>query len=328
VQFRVVTFSAADASPDLGRGSIRRVRGRGPRTVAVAQLNAIALAESRSWRPDVVLSGHVVMSPAASMTGVSFVQYLYAMEMSHRPRLTAFAVRNAADCIVLGEHGRALASAAGASNERIHAIPPGIDVPSGPTVALQDRASLIVNVARLEDRYKGIDVLVRALPLVRSRVPDATMTLVGDGPLRHAIDALARANGCGEAVCCVGSVPDDERDSLLAAAAVFAMPSRLSAGAGGEGFGIVYLEAGARGIPVVAGNVGGALDAVLDEETGVLVDPEDHIAVAEAICRLLLDRDRAARLGDGGRRWAQRFEWPAVVRQVEDVLLGALERRP
>lgn len=327
VRLRVVTLGdgAGTVAEDEGVRT-RRVPSRGPRAGAVALLNAAALAEARAWRPDVVLSGHIVMAAAARLTAAPFVQYLYATEMAHRPRLTSFAVRHAAAAIVLGAHGRSLALAAGAEAQRVHPIPPGIDLPDRPATTPRERAPLIVSVARLEDRYKGFDVLVRALPLIRSRVPDATMTFVGDGPLRSSLEALARAGGCGEALRCAGAVSDAERDALLSAATVFAMPSRLPARSGGEGFGIVYLEAGAHGTPVVAGNVGGALDAVVDGQTGVLVDPEDHVALADAICGLLLDRERATRLGDGGREWAERFAWPLVVRKVEDVLIGVAER--
>jgi phosphatidylinositol alpha-1,6-mannosyltransferase len=289
-------------------------------------LNATALVEALRWGPDVVLSGHIVVAPSARRVGAPFVQYLYANEMAYRPALTAFAVRHAAATVVLGNHGRSLATANGAPEERIHAIPPGIDLPSPPTTTPRERAPLIVNVARLEDRYKGFEVLVRALPLIRSRVPEATMTLVGDGHLRESLEAQARANGSSDALVCTGSVSDAERDRLLSEAAVFAMPSRLPARSGGEGFGIVYLEAGAHGTPVVAGDVGGALDAVVDGQTGLLVAPDDHVAVAEAISRLLLDRELATRLGGGGREWAERFAWPIVVRRIEDVLIAVAER--
>lgn len=327
VRFRVLTLADASGIPQVQDAApTRRLAARGPRGGAVALLNGAALAEVRRGRPDVVLSGHIVVSPAARLTGVPFVQYLYAKEIAHRSRLAAFAVRHAAASIVLGGHGRALVLAAGAARGRVHTIPPGLDLPPRPLTTPRERAALIVNVARLEDRYKGFEVLVRALPLIRSRVPDATMTLVGEGPLRPSLEALARANGCDAALCCVGAVADAERDALLSAATVFAMPSRLSARSGGEGFGIVYLEAGAYGTPVVAGNVGGALDAVVDGQTGVLVDPEDHVAVADAICGLLLDRERATRLGDGGREWAERFAWPNVVRRIEDVLIDVAEQ--
>jgi phosphatidylinositol alpha-1,6-mannosyltransferase len=102
------------------------------------------------------------------------------------------------------------------------------------------------------------------------------------------------------------------------------MPSRIPPGGiGGEGFGIAYLEANALGLPVVAGNEGGAVDAVIDGETGVLVDPSDHIAVADAVSDLLLDSGLAARLGEKGRARAREFAWPNVARRVERVLEAA-----
>lgn len=326
VRFRVVALGDVAGVVDEGGVMTRRIRSRGPRHGSVAQLSAAALSEIHAWRPNVVLSGHIVTAPVAHATGVPFVQYLYAKEVAHRRRLASFAVRHASASIVLGEHGRSLALAVGAPPERIHAIPPGIDLPGPPSTTPRDRAATIVNVARLEDRYKGFEVLVRALPLIRSRVPDATLTLVGDGELRGSLEALARANGCGDSVRCVGAVTDAQRDALLASATVFAMPSRVPVDSGGEGFGIVYLEAGAHGTPVVAGDSGGARDAVLDGQTGLLVAPESHIEVAEAISGLLLDRELAARLGAAGRAWAEQFGWPSVTRRVEDVLIAAAQR--
>ena len=120
----------------------------------------------------------------------------------------------------------------------------------------------------------------------------------------------------------VGAVSDAERDRWVARARVFAMPSRLPpGGVGGEGFGIVYLEAAARGLPVVAGNVGGAVDAVVDGVTGLLVDPADPAAVADALVALLTDRERAEALGRAGAERAREFAWPEIARRVEDVLL-------
>ena len=95
------------------------------------------------------------------------------------------------------------------------------------------------------------------------------------------------------------------------------MPSRLPAGGfAGEGFGIVYLEAGAYGKPVVAGNVGGALDAVVDGETGLLVDPLDPLAVAEAITRLLPTSRSRQPARRRRRRRARHFAWPVIVERV------------
>ena len=95
---------------------------------------------------------------------------------------------------------------------------------------------------------------------------------------------------------------------------------------GGEGFGIAYLEAGPRGLPVVAGNVAGALDSVIDGKTGLLVDPTDHAAVAYAVTELLLDKPRAEALGRAGAERARQLNWPAISRRVEELILALASR--
>jgi phosphatidylinositol alpha-1,6-mannosyltransferase len=179
----------------------------------------------------------------------------------------------------------------------------------------------IVTIARMEERYKGHDVLLRALPLVRARVPGIRWLAIGDGALKMRLQALATALDVDDCACFAGPVPDAERDRWLERGHVFAMPSRLPSGAtGGEGFGIALLEAGARGLPVVAGNVAGALDAVVDGVTGVLVDPTDHVMVADAITGVLLDPGRAAALGRSGAEHAKRFAWPLVGAKLSTLL--------
>jgi phosphatidylinositol alpha-1,6-mannosyltransferase len=180
----------------------------------------------------------------------------------------------------------------------------------------------VLTISRLEDRYKGHDVMLRALPLIRAKVPEVQWVVIGDGTLRPGLEHLARAVGVDDAVRFLGAVSDAERDEWLRRATVFVMVSRLPAdGYAGEGFGIVYLEANARGIPAVAANVGGAVDAVVDGETGLLVDPTDHLAVADALTRLLTDPEEARRLGGQGAARAQEFAWPRISRQIEDLLL-------
>jgi phosphatidylinositol alpha-1,6-mannosyltransferase len=184
----------------------------------------------------------------------------------------------------------------------------------------------VITVARLESRYKGFDVMVRAIPLIQAQVPEVEWVVVGDGPLRGEVECLAAVHGVDGAARFVGHVSDDQRDGWLRRATVFAMPSRLPAGRpGGEGFGIVFLEAGTHGLPVVAGNVGGALDAVIDQGTGLLVDPTDHVAVAGAISQLLRDPEQAAALGRAGAERAREFAWPLVAERVEQVLLEVAE---
>jgi phosphatidylinositol alpha-1,6-mannosyltransferase len=157
-------------------------------------------------------------------------------------------------------------------------------------------------------------------------VPEVQWVVIGDGPLRAGLEHLAAAHGVADCVRFLGAVSDEERNTWLRRTNLLAMPSRLPAGDfAGEGFGIVYLEAGAYGKPVLAGNVAGAVDAVADGETGLLVDPADHIAVANAIARLLLDGALARRLGEAGAQRARDFAWPVICRRVQAVLNEQLE---
>jgi phosphatidylinositol alpha-1,6-mannosyltransferase len=325
---RVVTMRTPGSEAfDRSEGAlVRRSRSMSRHRLSVARLNAAAVAEASRFRPDVVLSAHVGVSPAASVIGrvarCPVVQYVYALELGGRSRLASFAVRRATATIAISRYSRDLAIAVGADPGRIRLIPPGVDLPpvarTGPSA---DDPPRVITVSRLADRYKGHDVLVRALPLVRQRVPGAEWVVVGDGPLRGHLERLARANGATDGIRFVGSVSDAERDSWLLRSRVFAMPSRLpAAGLAGEGFGIVYLEAGWSGLPVVAGNVAGALDAVLDGVTGVLVDPTDHVAVAGALSSLLEDPEGARRLGDAGIEHARERSWPAMAQAVGTVL--------
>jgi phosphatidyl-myo-inositol dimannoside synthase len=291
-------------------------------------LNAVAFREALSFRPDVTLSTHIVASPSAAAVRRALcartVQYYHAEEIGARPKLAAFAARQADAVIVVSDYTAGLIAALGVVPASMRLIAPGVDVPGEVTPEAVDRPS-ILTVARLEERYKGHDVLVRALPLVRAKVPDVQWIVIGDGSLRPGLEQLADSYGVADSIRFLGTACDETRNSWLRRAHLLAMPSRLPGGRfAGEGFGIAYLEAGAYGKPVVAGNVGGALDAVLDGESGLLVDPEDPVAVAEAISRLLLDPDLARRLGEGGARRARSQAWPLVCERVEAVLLEQL----
>ncbi len=315
-----------DAADDL---AVRRVRtdprlGKG-RNIA---LNAAACAEALRFRPQLTLSVHIVASPAAALvrrvTGAPTVQYFHAKEIGAKPTLAAFAARRAQATIAVSAYTSRLIAATGGTAGATSLIPPGVDLPPEAEPLPEPRPTLLT-IARLEDRYKGHDVIVRALPLIRAAVPDVQWIVIGDGPLRSGLERLAVAHGVEDAVHFLGAVSDAERNAWLRRAHALAMPSRLPDGDfAGEGFGIVYLEAGAYGKPVLAGNVAGALDAVADGESGLLVDPADHLAVAAAATKLLRDRELAQRLGAAGRARAQGFAWPRICGRVEALLLAQL----
>jgi phosphatidylinositol alpha-1,6-mannosyltransferase len=209
----------------------------------------------------------------------------------------------------------------GADTEAFH---PGL--PTQETRArhgLTDRP-LIVCVSRLVAR-KGQDTLIRALPEIRRRVPDAALLVVGSGPYRSALERLAEEGPAGS-VTFTGQVSEDDLPGYYAAGDVFAMPCRSRLGGlEVEGWGNVFIEAAACGRPVVVGDSGGARESVVDGETGILVDGRRIGEVADAVSALLLDTALAQRMGEAGRERVERsFTWPRAARELGAWLRAAV----
>jgi phosphatidylinositol alpha-1,6-mannosyltransferase len=185
---------------------------------------------------------------------------------------------------------------------------------------LSDRPT-IVCVSRLVPR-KGQDMLIRAMPRIRRSVPDAKLLIVSGGPDRERLTRLATAVGETDTVVFTGSVPWAALPEHYAAGDVYAMPCRTRRrGLDVEGLGIVYLEASATGLPVVAGDSGGAPDAVLEGETGYVVDGRDVAAIADRLTTLLRDRDLAAKMGAAGRAWVERqWRWDTQAERLTALL--------
>jgi phosphatidylinositol alpha-1,6-mannosyltransferase len=175
---------------------------------------------------------------------------------------------------------------------------------------------VVVCVSRLVDR-KGQDVLIQAMPRVRRTVPAATLVIVGDGPARDRLRALA-ADAPSGSVVFAGKVAEEDLPRHYALGDVFAMPCRSRlAGLEVEGWGNVFIEAAACGRPVVVGDSGGARESLVDGETGILVDGADVERVADAVATLLGDPERARRMGEAGRQRVLRSHtWPAIAERL------------
>lgn len=179
--------------------------------------------------------------------------------------------------------------------------------------------AVVITVGRLVPR-KGIDTILQALPEVLDAVPSLTYLVVGTGPDRGRLEHLARDLGIRSHVRFMGHVSFEALPRYYNVADVFAMPSR-EAPPDVEGFGLVFLEAGACGVPVIGARTGGIPDAIQHEETGLLVPPSSPGALANALTRLLTTPDLARRLGENGRRHVvQEANWNHVANQLWDVL--------
>ncbi|MFJ5664747.1 glycosyltransferase family 4 protein [Micromonospora chalcea] len=232
----------------------------------------------------------------------------------------------------LGEYTRTRLARVLDGLTELRRLAPGVDVetyhPEVDGTKVRERLGLadrpvVVCVSRLVPR-KGQDMLIRALPEIRRRVPGAALLVVGGGPYRSTLEKLARQTGLEHDVVFTGSVPSEALPAHYAAGDVYAMPCRTrNRGLDVEGLGIVYLEAGATGLPVVAGDSGGAPDAVRDGETGFVVGGRDVAQIADRVATLLADRDLAQQFGAAGRAWVEReWRWETQAQRMAALLAG------
>jgi phosphatidylinositol alpha-1,6-mannosyltransferase len=209
-------------------------------------------------------------------------------------------------------------------------IAPGIDInhfkPSADADALRkslgiDSKNVIVSVGRLVHR-KGQDRLIQALPEIKRSIPDAHLLFVGEGPYRPKLEKIAKKLGVFESITFVGRVQYAELSHYICAGEIFAMPSRSRLGGlEVEGLGIVYLEASACGLAVIAGKSGGAPDAIVEGVTGYAVDGNDVSAIAKKAIMLLANPLEAKKMGEQGRNWVtQNWRWEIWASKFQELL--------
>jgi phosphatidylinositol alpha-1,6-mannosyltransferase len=213
---------------------------------------------------------------------------------------------------------RELVSIMGVDAARITLIPNGVDHARffrSEAMSMRQRLGLencrvILSVGRLVER-KGFDRVIDAMATVVAKHPDARCLIAGTGPLLRALEMLVQEWRLERNVRFLGAVSDDELRELYSLADVFVLPNRQMSDGDTEGFGLVFLEANACGTPVVSGVAGGAIDAVQDGVNGLNVDGRDTTQIAEAILRLLEDRDLHDKLRAGALEAAAGASWKA-----------------
>lgn len=198
------------------------------------------------------------------------------------------------------------------SLERIQVIPNGVDLSTIRSVRESSVPGRIVSIARLSSE-KGVDVLIRAFAIVKARVANAELHLIGDGAQRAELEVLVKELQLEKAVVFHGRQPYLEAMRLLTTGSVFALLSH------GEGQGIVLLEAGAASVPCVATAVGGIPEMVKDGETGFLVQDTDAEAAAERLIRLLTNEKLRLQYGEAARVFAEVFSWETIIKRYHEL---------
>jgi phosphatidylinositol alpha-1,6-mannosyltransferase len=197
---------------------------------------------------------------------------------------------------------------------------PGIDTHAvRARYQLNGHAPWALTVARLEP-YKGVDMALRAVAQCRRAGLEISYLVVGSGKKRKALQRLAEELEIADSVRFIGNVPEAELPAIYNVASAYVGVSRRADGSRVEGFGVALAEASACALPVIAGQSGGLAEAVRDGETGLVVDPDDPAAVADALQRLFGDQLLARRLGQAGRKAIESYyNWDRVIRDLLDI---------
>ena len=293
----------------------------------------------RRERGDILHCGHVLTAGVVGLLlkrrrSLPYAVYAYGADLldyqkhAALERLLRRVLAEAEGVVTNREFSAGLLRGLGFPPERIFKVLMGIDTarfrPDLDGRAVRDRHGLgdrpvLLTVARLVQR-KGHDMVIWALPRIRRTLPRAVYLVVGTGPERDRLRRLAAETGVEDAVVFAGFVPDADLAAYYAACDCFILCSR-QVGTDVEGAGNASLEASASGRPAIAGRSGGTDEHVVHGETGVLVDPTDPAAIAEAALAILGDRAEARRLGQQGRRMTEeRFVWDTTAAVLAPLL--------
>lgn len=262
-----------------------------------------------------VICEHVNLMPlvaAFAPRGLPCLCWIYSLEVWNGLSLVRRrALRRADRLLVLAEASRRRTQELLPELKSLSVCYPGVSAPLRAVEKRQPDSGTILTVGRIvqAELYKGQDALIAAMPQVVRALPDARLVIVGEGDGKSGLMHMARELGIDGAVHFTGELSPAELDRCYRDAALFAMPARL------EGFGLVYAEAMAYGLPVLAGDCDTSPEIVEHGRTGWLVAPHDTHALAQRIIEMLSRPELARAMGAAGRRRYERLFTPRAFEQ-------------
>jgi glycosyltransferase involved in cell wall biosynthesis len=271
------------------------------------------------------LHAHFAHGPASvamtvsRLTSVPFSFTAHARDLFNDTALPVLREKAAAAAFVvtISEHGRRFVESLDVPDTRVILVRNGIDLQLF-RARSADPPFRVATVCRLVEK-KGVDVLVDALTLLRARGVDMAADIVGDGPLRSALQERARDAGVADLLTWHGPATPDQVRQALAGAGCFVLPCRVDSTGDADGLPVSIIEAMACGLPVISTATAGIPEAVVDGECGLLVPPDDPARLAGALARLQADEALRRRLAEGASKTAAGFDrarWVAVLRQA------------
>jgi phosphatidylinositol alpha-1,6-mannosyltransferase len=297
-------------------------------------------------RPAIVHAGDLFPPGVIAMTlkkifGIPYVVYCHGEEIPqidqfrYQPRVRNRIYLNADAVIAASEFTRQNLRHLGIKDECIHKITPGVNSSIFRSRTCGDSLRkkyglegkvVILTVARLVPR-KGHRAALQAFAKICRGIPEAKYLIVGTGPEEPLVRKLVQELGIGDRVTFAGYVASDQLPEVYNMCDIMLMPNRQEENGDVEGFGIVFLEANAAGMPVIGGRSGGAIEAIVDGATGFLVDPDSPAEIAGILRRLLLDRELRKKLGASGKlRVCSDFNWESRAEVLRDINRNILTR--
>lgn len=296
-----------------------------------------ALKSIREFKPDLIVCAHVSLSPLAyllqKITGVPY--YTVALGIETWGNLLPqdeWALKYGAGILSISHWTKSILVKRGYNAEKIWIVHPTLNesfekIPEPRRKSSEENPFRLLTLSRLDpaERYKGHDHVLKALENLRQREPDLKLEyrIQGDGADRDRLEKLAAEYRLTDWVRFQPSVRDrNDLKDVYKDSDLFIMPSRFGRWDGkwkGEGFGIVYVEAGAFGVPSIAYNCGGATDIIRQGESGILVEPDNTEALASAILTLVKDREKVLKMGKKAYEVAMGEFTPSVMQnQLKD----------
>jgi phosphatidyl-myo-inositol dimannoside synthase len=234
--------------------------------------------------------------------------------------------------MVNSEYTKRIVQGLGVKDDRIEIVYPGVDesfdrMEKDPVLVERHNLQgkyVLMTLGRLVQR-KGFDMVIKSLPDIKKCIPNVVYLVVGNGPEREALEKLVQELGVQEHVVFAGRVSDEDMVKYYNLCDLFVMPSRYVESKGDvEGFGIVYLEAASCFKPAIGGNSGGVVEAVLDGETGILVDPNSTESISSAVVRIYSDKELARKLASQGYKRAKTQFHYRMITKGFDACMAAL----
>jgi len=302
-----------------------------------------AITQTARWRPDLIICTHLALGPIGWLSATygrcpywvvvhgieawATLSHHKLIALRHADRVLATSVFNQQQVTERQRiDAQKMARLPCTLDDTLLAMQPSSDGLFGRS---SSRTRVILTVARMSasERYKGHDIVLRALPAVLAKHPEVVYAVVGDGDDKRRLQALAANLGISQHVLFTGQATDSELATLYNGSEVFVLPARTVLDPHvpkGEGFGIVFLEAMAFGKPVIAPDYGAPAELIQHGTHGILVNPENPAAVADAILTLLNNPEMAQRMGQAGKQWvSQNYSYTRFRERLREILASS-----